>query len=84
MMNISKKFTTRLNDEEYNRIQKYVCDYLTSNGSISNRELRNISGITYDQAIFFFKKALQKGTLLKVGRTSGIRYVTRTNVTSNN
>ncbi len=84
MMNKSNKFKTRLSDEEYIRIQRYVCDYLTSNGSISNQELRKISDITYDQAVFFFNKALQKDMLLKVGRGAGTRYMISANVASNN
>jgi hypothetical protein len=52
-----------------------VKEHINAHGSITNRELRRIAGITYDEAIRFFKEATDRRVLLRVGKASGTRYI---------
>jgi predicted HTH transcriptional regulator len=72
---------TRLPEEQIRRIEQKVMAYLDKNPSISNTELRVLTGIKYDQATYFFNRMLQEGKLLRTGRTSGIRYIRPENAT---
>ena len=56
--------------------------YLEKKLSINNKELRGLSGITYDQATYFFNRLLKEGKLLRTGRTAGTRYVRPENAQS--
>jgi len=52
-----------------------VINYVEENGSITNRECRELLGVDYDQAIKIFNTMLEDGQLIRVGKTSGTRYV---------
>jgi hypothetical protein len=49
--------------------------YLKSNRSIRNRVIREIASIGYDQAIYFFNRAIAEKRLIREGSGGGIRYV---------
>jgi hypothetical protein len=66
-----------MNEESYGRIAKMVVAYLQSNAEITNRKLRQISGISYDQAIHFFGRMCEEGQLLRIGTTAATRYIRR-------
>jgi predicted HTH transcriptional regulator len=60
------------NDET---LRPKVIEYVQKNGSITNRQCRELLGIGYDQAISLFNKMIETGQLIRVGKTSGIRYL---------
>jgi len=49
--------------------------FLSKNKTIRNRQLREIAGIGYDQAIAFFHRAVTEKRLLRNGVSSGTHYV---------
>ena len=49
--------------------------YLKEHGSIRNRQLRAVTGITYDQAISFFKRATAEHHVTRHGTASGTHYM---------
>ena len=63
-----------LSENEIEQARKLVCEYLQSHPHITNRKLREISGTNYDQAIFFFNRMLEEGTLQRIGEYSGTKY----------
>jgi hypothetical protein len=65
----------KLNDERLREIAQITIKFLKSNSAITNRKLREISGLEYDQAIFFFNHMLRTGRLKRIGVCSGIKYV---------
>ena len=68
---------TRLTQEDINRIQRIVSEFLESHQFVTNRELRQQVDIGYDQAIHFFSEMLKRGILEKLGTSSATRYVPR-------
>jgi hypothetical protein len=66
---------TRLSDKTYERCMAATIRFLDKNPSIRNRELREITGIDYDQAINFFNRAIFENRLIRKGQSSGTHYV---------
>ena len=66
---------TKLSEETYERCLNAALVFLKSNASIRNRELREVTGIEYDQAITFFNRAILEKTLLRKGHGSGTHYI---------
>ena len=64
-----------LTEDQIRHVAQIAMRYLEQHGSINNKALRGLSGITYDQATYFFNRMLQEGRLLRTGRTAGTRYV---------
>ena len=64
-----------LTEDQIRHVEQIAMRYLEKKLSINNKELRGLSGITYDQATYFFNRMLQEGRLLRTGRTAGTRYV---------
>ena len=67
--------STTLNDEHFENCLTVAVEFLRSNGSIRNRELREVAGIGYDQAIGFFNRATVEKRLVRRGIGSGTHYV---------
>ena len=65
----------KLDDAEIHTVCKSVSHFLDTEASITNRELRQLTGISYDQAIHFFNGMVDSRRLVRVGKTSGIKYV---------
>ena len=64
-----------LTDDQIRHVEPIAMRYLEKHVSINNKALRGLSGITYDQATYFFNRMLEEGKLRRTGKTSGIRYV---------
>ena len=64
-----------LTEDQICHVAQIAMHYLEQYMSINNKALRGLSGITYDQATYFFNRMLQEGRLLRTGRTAGTRYV---------
>lgn len=73
-MKVNEATTTILLDADLSRAVKLVQTYLETNPSITNRSLREISGINYDQAIRVFRCMVDEGKLIKEGKSSGTKY----------
>lgn len=52
-----------------------IVDYVSQKGSITNRECRELTGLTYDDSIKMFAALCQLGILEKVGSASATKYV---------
>lgn len=75
-MNTAKNSSaTRLSDTEFKKCMEIALKYLRSKSSIRNRDIRAIASIGYDQAIYFFNRAVAEKRLLREGSGSGTRYV---------
>jgi hypothetical protein len=72
---IASRHLTRLTDQDLANVQRTVLDYLNTHEFVTNRILRDIVGITYDQAIFFYVQMLNRKVLQKIGARSTTRYV---------
>lgn len=66
---------TTLSDSTVQVLEAKVFEYLQGNDHITNRELRSLTGITYDQAIYFFNKLLREEKLARIGVASATKYV---------
>ena len=71
---MSASSRTRLNDEDFANIRRAILHYLQTHEFISNRLLRGLTLIGYDQCIFVFGALLRSGELVKVGKGSATRY----------
>ena len=63
-----------ISDEERTKCELHMEQYLARNPSITNRELRALTGISYDQAITFFNAMIANGRLVRIGKSSGTKY----------
>jgi hypothetical protein len=66
---------TSLSEEQYDASLAKVRTHLQREGRVTNRTLRSLTGLNYDQAIKFFNFAVERGVLIRRGRASGIHYV---------
>lgn len=64
-----------LSEEDLNSTQLLVMNYLLSHNSITNRELRALTAINYDQAIWFFNRMVEAKQLVRVGTSSSTKYL---------
>jgi predicted HTH transcriptional regulator len=74
MANDSRAPTT-LRKDEIEQIKALVLRHLQDHDHITNRLLRELSGVTYDQAIYFFRQMIKQELLDRIGTTSNIHYV---------
>jgi hypothetical protein len=76
-MNTSKSENTccKLSDSRFEECIRIALRYLKGKPSICNREIRKEASIGYDQAIFFFNRAIAEKRLVREGKASGTRYV---------
>ena len=65
----------RMPRETYLVCLKATRGYLKANACITNRLIREVAGINYDQAIAFFNIAIAEKSLVRVGTSSTTRYV---------
>lgn len=73
--NAGEQVATTLDEESYQSVYGLVMSYLSSQPEITNRGLRKLSGITYDQAINFFRRVCAEGHLQRIGKSASTRYV---------
>jgi hypothetical protein len=65
---------TRITEKEFAEIVVSVRKFLKKESSITNRTLRVLTGLNYDQAISFFNIAVTRGVLRRSGRGSATHY----------
>jgi predicted HTH transcriptional regulator len=73
MINDSR-ITTILSKEEVTKLKTLLLQYFSDNDCITNRKLRELSGITYDQAIYFFGQMIKQNIVNRLGTTSSTHY----------
>jgi predicted HTH transcriptional regulator len=56
-------------------MKEKVIRFVKYNGSITNKECRRLLEIGYDQAITLFNLMVKSNELVRVGKTSSIKYV---------
>ncbi len=66
---------TVLTENEFTQVKEAVFPYFSRHESITNREIRELTNISYDQAINFFNRMVAQGHLKRVGKASGTKYV---------
>ena len=73
----NREHPTKLTDGQFESCWKTTKAFLSKNKTIRNQQLREITGIGYDQAIGFFNRAVSEKRLLRKGVSSGTHYVLR-------
>lgn len=71
----NRKHPTRLTDQQFETCWKTAKTFLATNSKIRNQQLRELTGIGYDQAIAFFNRAVTEKRLLRKGVSSGTHYL---------
>jgi hypothetical protein len=49
--------------------------YLSQHESITNRELRALTPLNYDQVVSFFNTMIAHGHLMRIGKTTSTKYI---------
>ena len=70
-MNVSR---TKLSQSQMEEVEKEVMKYLKTHPFVTNKILRALTNINYDQAIQFFNSMLNAQKLKKEGVRSGTKY----------
>ncbi len=63
-----------LSAEEFTRARVLVYFYLAEHKFIANRDFRELTHHTYDQAVTFFNTMVAEGFLVRSGKTTSTRY----------
>ena len=66
---------TKLTDKDLRHAQRIAVAYLRTHEFLTNRIMRKIANISYDQAVTFFNLMLKRKVLKRHGMTAGTRYV---------
>jgi hypothetical protein len=66
---------TTLSDQQFEECMGVALNFLKSNPTIRNRDIRALASIGYDQAIHFFNRAIAENHLVREGSGSGTRYI---------
>ena len=64
-----------LTKKQTEEARQHVLLHLETHDSITNRELRAISNLSYDQCITFFNKMVLRNKLKRVGSGSATKYI---------
>lgn len=75
MIEQDREYPTKLTNDQYERCWKVARAFLSKNNTLRNKQLREIAGVGYDQAIGFFNRAVIEKRLLRKGVGSGTHYV---------
>ena len=70
-----REYPTKLSNEQYVLCWDVTHAFVIKNGKIRNKQLREVAGIGYDQAIAFFKRAVNENRLVRQGTGSGTHYL---------
>ena len=68
---------TSLSEEAYSTALRMAVERVKAAGKITNRDVRSLTGLNYDQAIKFFNQAIVDGILERRGRASATHYTIR-------
>lgn len=71
----NREHPTTLTNEQFESCWSIAKAFLSKNKTIRNRQLREIAGIGYDQAIDFFNRAVSERRLIRKGVSGGTHYV---------
>jgi hypothetical protein len=74
---LSSTCSKKLSDHDFQAAKEMVMTYLACHNSITNRELRALTQLNYDQAVSFFNKMIADGYFMRVGKTTSTKYVLR-------
>lgn len=74
--NDSNRRHTMLSDPEFEKCLRETLRFLETHPHIRNRDIRKAGAISYDQAIYFFNRAIDEGLLVRQGSGSGTHYTT--------
>jgi predicted HTH transcriptional regulator len=66
---------TVLTENEFTQVKETVFSYFSCHKSITNRKIRELTNISYDQAMNFFNRMAAQGHLKRVGTASSTKYV---------
>ena len=65
----------KLTDEEFEGASVKVLAFLAAHDFITNREFRALTQLNYDQGVSFFNRMIANGNLVRVGKTTTIKYL---------
>ena len=65
----------KLSDNDFQSAKNMVLAYMASHNTITNREVRALTQLNYDQAVSFFNKMVAEGCFMRIGKTTSTRYV---------
>jgi hypothetical protein len=60
--------------EQVSKAQEKLVGYLETHPSITNRQMRAMSGLSYDQCIAFFNEMVRLGIVARNGQRGGTSY----------
>ena len=66
---------TSLSDTDYDEALTATLGHLKAEGKITNREVRSLTELRYDQVIKLFNRAIDEGHIERRGQFSGTHYV---------
>lgn len=72
---MEKLVSTTRKVEITNEMKRKVIIFVKKNGSITNRQCRPLLDLGYDQVITLFRHMVNRGELIREGKTTNIRYV---------
>ncbi|MCX6083296.1 MAG: hypothetical protein NTW32_27525 [Chloroflexi bacterium] len=58
-----------------NTDKQRIYEFIKQNGYVTNRQVRSLLNISYDQAIHLFNQMVENRDLIREGKTSSVRYV---------
>ncbi len=64
-----------LDKNEFAQVKEAVFPYLSCHKSITNHKIRELTNISYDQAMNFFNRMAAQEHLKRVGTASSTKYV---------
>lgn len=64
-----------LTNDEFEKSKPQVFEFLRKHSSIVSWEFRELTGLNQDKAIVFLNRMVAEGSLLRVGKTSGTKYI---------
>ena len=66
---------TSISDSDYNKALAAALGHLKAQGRITNRDVRSLTELRYDQVIKLFNRAIDEGHIERRGQFSGTHYV---------
>jgi hypothetical protein len=64
-----------LTEDQFTWCLELARGFAAENGTVRNRDLRELTKITYDQAIHFFNRAIEANEFTRKGNRGGTHYV---------
>ena len=64
-----------ISDSDYNEALTATLGHLKVQGRITNKDVRSLTKLRYDQVVRLFRRAIDEGHIERRGRLSGTHYV---------